>query len=256
MSIYGYKTKIRDYAELMEKIGTAESVIRQIAGKKYHKLLGHEVALWADLYALNAVEIPKDVPIFDYAVRMLSAKMLNASQAGVFCEYNFSVYAHIVPYGQETYINVLCAQSEFLKPFDSLFMPVKVMDGLSAEMDQEKMKMNEEVWKEIQKTYKGRNIPGIDLTPKPEPDIKKVKYPSKKERCAMQARHRMLNGFLSNINAGQQILPVLLMPLIDDAYEALCMKENKTECAMDESKLMGILLDLEKQEKMLLGTKE
>lgn len=253
MPIHGFKTKSNSLAELNEKFGAIEKAIQTRAEKKYNELLGREIALWADLVTLNAVTLQDDCSIFERAVRSLAEKMFNASTADLYGVYNFRVYAHVVSFDDETYIHVLCAQEELLKPFARAFEPCSVNDGLKTKEDDEKSAENEKLWQRIEETYKGRSLFGIDLTPHFTPDIDKVKYPPLAARCEMQARHQILNSLLSKMSGDAPIQPYMLMPLIDDAYDMIVGREYRTDSNIKSMQLAGILIDLKKNKTRIIG---
>ena len=260
MAIYGYKTNELSLEVLTEKLEKTRKSIWEIAEQNYYTLLGKEIALWADLSALNTVTLPEGVSIFDHSVRMLALKMLNAEKGDIFCAYNFRVFVHVVPYKGVTYLNVVCAQEELLNPFRRDFDSCIVPDGLQAELEQKLADENRNIWEEIEKEYREKSILGMDITPRfapPQfsPDIEKAVFPPLSERCEIQARHHLLNSLLAKLSGNEAIEPCLLMPMIDDVYEMLTAKPNLAEKAVKKTQLTSILFDLKKNIPDLLGEK-
>ena len=248
MAIYGYRTKSTDITTIFAKIERIQANIQQDAQRNYNNMLGKEIALWVDLHAINAISPPEGVSLFEQAVRSLAFKMLNSSKHALFSQYNISAYIHVVPYEHNVYIHVLCAQKSYLKYFEKAFTSCYVRDGLDT--DKQNIE-NGALWRKIEK--KCPRTLGMDISPNVEPDIDAVVYPTKDERCSNIARWQMLNGLMANLSDGKDIIPQLLMPITDDAYECLEIPENKIEMDLKKAQLFSILPDMQKIKEQICG---
>ena len=136
------------------------------------------------------------------------------------------------------YLRVTCPNKKLLKCFNKL-----EEYHLSAVECQDQRNKKNQVWQKLCGTYNNTSVFTLNLTSEPVPDQDKIQIQAKKLRCESQARHDLMNRYLTQVTGGGNIPPYLLMPCMDTALEMLVSEEAKTELKEQELKLQQILQD-------------
>ena len=107
-------------------------------------------------------------------------------------------------------------------------------------------------WTKLHSAYKNIEPLAINITPVPSVP-EKLTYESVPVRAEAQARHALLNHYLSVISGGAQIPPFLLMRYMDKALGMLVSDEGKASLGRKKLELMNILPDLNADDKVVYG---
>jgi len=237
MVTIGYKISSTNLSEIMEKLESVKKKIKKIAEDTYHNLLGKEIAFITDNIALSILKRNEGTTIFDDAIRNLNHNIDIARQTGARTKFNFQIYAHVMPYENNTYLKVTCMNKDYLKAF-SIFEDYS-LTGTECQDNPKTI-----LWQQLYSIYGESEPIIIDLTQYVSPDKEKIIYPKKKDRAKTVARHNIVNHLLNQISNGQQIAPFLLMPYMDIAMEMLADTEIQSEYNRKVSELLSILPDL------------
>lgn len=243
MVITGYRMKTKDLSEIFGKLEEIKKKISEIADNTYHIILGEEIAFLNDTYSLDSnFKRQPNMTIYEEAINNINTQLELAKRNGSEIYFNFSIYVHLLPYEDYTYIKVSTYNNKFLNAFKEL-EDCSLTDIECQDKSCEKTK----TWNKIHKIYSKTEPAVINLTPVVVADKEKIIFPTKKERVEKQARYAILNHLLHEISCGQQITPVRLMPYLEQVINIAdedYLFAKKTELERKKLNLMQILTEL------------
>jgi len=249
--VTGYKlegdTDLIKIDELTKKL---KSKIKRIAIKRYHSLLGSEIAFIVDSVALGIMAEPIDETIYDMALKQVNERISLSTGQGI--KDDMSVYAFIMPYKDNTYFRVTGNGDLYEKSFKSLLIPFHIDEIEASDNNNAKT----EVWNELFNLYKDSDPLVINLSYIPteaDVNIDAIIFPDKMDRCRTQARYSIMNEFLMKEALGQQIPPQLLMRYMSGALEEMTSSEGVKLEREKVAKLGAILPEITHKSKFIFG---
>lgn len=244
MVIDGFRLKTSDLNEVFTVLENVKARLYEMANREYHILLAEEVAFICDNVAMNNMTKDENNAIIDNAIGNLQFKMDNASKTNSATKYNFNIYVHIMPFGEETYIKVISPNNKWLTSFSGV-EKYSLNESDAQNKDNKKTKR----WGELHAMYKDSEPFLMKLTQEPQYDSEfKLKYPDKKHRAETHARHTITNHLLNEISGYNTISPMMLMSYMDMALEMLEKPEVQADYKRKVANLMQILPDLDKDD--------
>ncbi len=244
MVIDGFRLKTSDLNEVFTTLEGVKERLHDIMNHEYHILLAEEVAFICDNVAMNNMPIDTNNAIIDNAIGNLQFKITNASKTNSATKYNFNIFAHIMPFGDETYIKVISPNRKLLASFLGI-EKYSLNESEAQNQDNAKTKR----WEELHTLYKDSEPFLMKLTQEPfyDSDIT-LQYPDKRKRAETHARHTIVNHLLNEISGYNTISPMMLMPYMDMALEMLERPDIQADYRRKVTNLMQILPDLDKDD--------
>ena len=238
MIITGYRIHSTDMTVVEKEIQNAKRRLDKISDQIYQELLGKEAGFLYDQMSLNVLKQPEGISFLEWTIRELDLKIKIAQKNGAATDYNFNVFVFCMSLDGYIYLRVTCPNKKLLKCFNKL-----EEYHLSAVECQDQRNKKNQVWQKLCGTYNNTSVFTLNLTSEPVPDQDKIQIQAKKLRCESQARHDLMNRYLTQVTGGGNIPPYLLMPCMDTALEMLVSEEAKTELKEQKLKLQQILQD-------------
>ena len=243
MVIDGYVIRSTDLNVILDKLDNVKTKIKDIVQEEYKKLLADEIAFICDRVSLNIFKRDEKITIYDAAVMNVGERIKRAETLNDETLFNFRIFAHILPYENNTYIKVMCQNRLLLKAFEEL--EDYSLSEIQCENNKNKKK---NVWETIHSIYKNTEPAVISLTQEPEP-TKDLTFKSVKDRATEEAIHSIMSRLLSTISAGKEISPIYLHRYYHEAVNISANNQNvKKELTDKQTRLMEIFIDLNKEE--------
>lgn len=236
MVITGYRIHSTDIPSVEKEIQTAKKRLNKISNQIYQDLLGREAAFLYDQMSLNVIKQPEGVSFLDWVINELNLKIQIAQKNNAATDYNFNTFVFCMTLGEYTYLRVTCPNKKLLKGFSQL---EEYHLDVSECKDQNNKK--NQVWQKLCGMYSDSSVFTINLSASPKPEKDKIRIEPKKKRCETQARHDLLNRYLTQISGGGNIPPHLLMPCMDMALGMLLSDDAKIELNEQSLRLQQIL---------------
>lgn len=239
MIFMGYKLKGQDITTIEIRLREIKKAVNKRANSEYKKLLTQEIQTLVDHIALNEIQRPDNISLFDLAQNELNNKIAFASAKNLPIEYNLETSVHILFYKGDTYIKFNAGNNIYKKDLAGLHD----IEEFPCEANGE----SEKVWSEIMKQYTDGFTPmGIRLFDGTQPiKPEHLKFESPAKRAKAIARHRLTNRYLSMYTGGQQIPNYKVMDYIDLALNALVeIPDSINEMRRMEAELCGILPEI------------
>lgn len=246
--IRGYKTKAKDLIEIENILRKIRSKVLARAEREYKKLLALETENLYDDIALNKIQRPNNISIFEMAVNTLNNRIKNASIKQLMIEYNFNLSVHIFMDGETTYIKVNSNNFIYANDFKSVgeISPYYLTDIEALDKNNLKTKQ----WNEIMQIYENNAPLGVTLINgndvcNTKTEVSKLKFSSLNERIERQARHEMTTRLINMYADYKQIPATKLMEYTDEALMRLDNEAVKEEYAGIRSELKKLILPID-----------
>lgn len=246
--IRGYKVKTTDLVDIENILRKIKSKVLARAEREYKKLLVLEVESLYDDIALNKVQRPNNISVFDMAVNSLNSRIKNASIKQLAIEYNFNLSVHIFIIEDATYIKVNSNNFIYANDFNSVkeissyyLTDVEALDKNNVKTIQ---------WNEIMQMYENNAPLGVTLLNgndvcNTKTEVSKLKFSSVSERIERQARHEMITRLINMYADYKQIPATKLMEYTEEALIRLDNEDIKEEYSGIRSELKKLILPID-----------
>ncbi len=250
MVITGYRIPSTDIPSVEKEIQIAKRKLDKISNQIYQDLLGKEAAFLYDQMSLNIIKQPEGMSFLDWVIGELNLKIQIAQKNNAATDYNFTTFVFCMSLDGYTYLRVSCANKKLLKSFSRL-------EEYHLDVTECKDPNNKknQVWQKLCGLYSDTSVFTVNLSATLKPEKDKIRINPKKERCELQARHDLLNRYLSQISGGGSIPPHLLMPCMDMAMEMLLSDDGQAELHEESLRLQQIFQSEEEILKYLFDVK-
>ena len=238
-------------------LSKARAKVQELASEFYASWLAAVCAEACDMVALGTMQRPEDRLLVDVARDVLAARIKEAKSLSLPTPYNTRVQGHVLEYDGKCYLRIVNAGPALMQALRDTpgLVDISVPDaGTEESAGSPEFPGDPAEWRKVFASYEDGPEPGwYDLSPVFDPGVMPGAFPSVSERADVLARRGTVEEYLAAVSRGQSIQPVDLMRRLDEATEYALSSHGIAAVAERKTKLMGILVDLDKHPEAVLG---